>query len=139
MNCIKLASYLHYTEQYGTMGLVATKAVGAYSAIPMRFGKIFITAPAIVLPNNNYNMLIKTQFLQEFNNIINFKDNYLSLLLYQIPLVVQETEPSNQKRKSCYIEDKNYICTLNYSVGLASSKPLLPSVPVNKKIPIFAD
>ena len=45
---------INYNQSYGTAGTASTKALGAYSALPKRFGKLLITAPAIVLENKGY-------------------------------------------------------------------------------------
>lgn len=65
-------------------------AIGAYSALPMRFGNFLITAPAVVLPNNSYNILISTQFSLEFQEVINYKEIYLLLLSYKVPIFINE-------------------------------------------------
>ena len=49
MRKLKLAPYLNYNQSYGTNRTASTKALGAYSALPMRFCKLLITAQAIVL------------------------------------------------------------------------------------------
>ena len=66
---IKLAPDLPYTEKYGTAGPISTNAVGAYSLLPMRFGKFVVSAPAIVLPNKSYNILSHTHFLMVYSTV----------------------------------------------------------------------
>ena len=63
MRRLKLAPNLNYDQVYGTAGPNSTKALGAYSALPLRFGKLLVTAPAVVLDNDSYDLLIGTQFL----------------------------------------------------------------------------
>ena len=48
----------------------------------MWYGKFFVLALTIILPNDSYNILIGTQFLLEFKAEINYKEQYLSLLYY---------------------------------------------------------
>ena len=70
----------------------------------MRFGKLLVAAPAVVLNNESYNFLIGTQFLREYNGIVNLKEGFLSLLGYDIPLVFENPPKiSGQKLKSCVL------------------------------------
>ncbi|KAJ9079453.1 hypothetical protein DSO57_1035228 [Entomophthora muscae] len=87
---LKLAPDLNYHQSYGMARLSMTCAIGAYSALPMRFGKLFLAAPAVVLENESYDLLVGTQFLREYNGIINLKDGYLSILGYEVPLIFEE-------------------------------------------------
>ena len=48
MNSIKLAPDVDYKKSFGTAGPNVTWAVGAYSALTLRFGKIILQSPAIV-------------------------------------------------------------------------------------------
>lgn len=84
---LNLAQDLTYSQSYGTARPASTKAIGAYSSLPMRFEKLVITAPDIVLKNDSYNLFIGTQLLREYEAITINKEGYLSLLGYQIPLV----------------------------------------------------
>ncbi|KAJ9080682.1 hypothetical protein DSO57_1022347 [Entomophthora muscae] len=52
-----------YKKQYGTSGIDCTTAQGAYSALPLHFGSLAVSAPAIVLSNENYNILIGNLFM----------------------------------------------------------------------------
>ena len=67
MKKLKLAPDLAYTQSYGTAELSTTRAIGAYSALPLRFGNLLLAAPAVVLKNETYNLLVGTQFLQEYS------------------------------------------------------------------------
>ncbi|KAJ9055085.1 hypothetical protein DSO57_1007840 [Entomophthora muscae] len=60
---MELAPDIDHKKSYGTDGLDCTTAQGAYSALPLRFGSLAVSAPAIVLPNENYNILIGTSFM----------------------------------------------------------------------------
>ncbi|KAJ9073298.1 hypothetical protein DSO57_1018013 [Entomophthora muscae] len=57
---------IDHNKQYGTAGLDCTTAQGAYSALPLRFGSLAFSSPAIVLPNENYNILIETSFMRQY-------------------------------------------------------------------------
>ena len=63
MNSIKLAPDVDYKKSFGTAGPNVTWAVGAYSALTLRFGKTILQKPAIALNNNNYDILIETSFM----------------------------------------------------------------------------
>ncbi|KAJ9057272.1 hypothetical protein DSO57_1024263 [Entomophthora muscae] len=67
-----------------------TCAIGAYSDLPMKFGKLLLATPAVVLESGSYNLLVGTHFLREYNGIIKLKDGYLSILGYKVPLVATE-------------------------------------------------
>ncbi|KAJ9049058.1 hypothetical protein DSO57_1028567 [Entomophthora muscae] len=66
---LKLAPDLNYTQSYGTAGMAQTWTIGAYSALPMRFGKLLIASPTVVFKNKSYDLLVGTQLLQEYNGI----------------------------------------------------------------------
>lgn len=53
----------HYVV-YSTSGLASAKSIGDYCALPLWFGNLVMTAPAVVLENEDYDLLIKTQFLK---------------------------------------------------------------------------
>lgn len=90
--------------------MAQTRAIGAYYALPMRFGKLFIASPADVLENKNYDLLIGKQFLQEFNGIVSLRDECLSLLGYEVPLIFKETQHISGKRLKT--------CVLKYPTGI---------------------
>ncbi|KAJ9068132.1 hypothetical protein DSO57_1031795 [Entomophthora muscae] len=68
---LKLAPDLDYNKEFRTEGPERTKALGAYSSLPLCFGKLVVTAPAIVLHNESYNILIETSFMVAYGTIIN--------------------------------------------------------------------
>ena len=90
MKKLKLAPELTYNQSYETAGLSTTWAIGAYLALPLCFGKLLLSSPAVVLENESYDLLIGTQFLGKYNGIINLKKGYLSLLNYTMPLIFEE-------------------------------------------------
>ncbi|KAJ9074605.1 DNA damage-inducible protein 1 [Entomophthora muscae] len=59
-----LAPDIDHKKQYSTAELDCTTAQGVYSALPLRFGSLAVSAPAIVLPNKNYDLLIGSLFMQ---------------------------------------------------------------------------
>ncbi|KAJ9072694.1 hypothetical protein DSO57_1024647 [Entomophthora muscae] len=76
----------------------------------MQFGKLLLAVPAIVLENNRYDLLVGSQFLREYNRIINLKDSYLSILGYKVPLIFEE--PVKVPGKCLKT------CTLEYPTGI---------------------
>ena len=66
LSCLELPPDLIHLKQYGTGGEHGTTSQGAYSAIPLQFGKIVVSFPAVVLPNQTYKMIIVTLFLREY-------------------------------------------------------------------------
>ncbi|KAJ9062904.1 hypothetical protein DSO57_1005706 [Entomophthora muscae] len=61
-----LAPDIDHRKQYGTAGLTVTTAQGVYRALLLRFGSLVVLAPAIVLPNNNYDILNDTLFMRQY-------------------------------------------------------------------------
>ena len=62
MKSINLVPDVDYNQTYGTAGPNVTQELGAYSALLLKIGRFVIQKPAIVLPNNSYDMLIGTSF-----------------------------------------------------------------------------
>ncbi|KAJ9069536.1 hypothetical protein DSO57_1017695 [Entomophthora muscae] len=60
---IGLAPDIDHNKQYGNAGLDCTTTQGVYSALPLRFGSLVVSAQAIVLPNENYYILIGALFM----------------------------------------------------------------------------
>ncbi|KAJ9058792.1 hypothetical protein DSO57_1008602 [Entomophthora muscae] len=90
MKKLKLAPDLTYNQSYGTSGLSTTCAIRAYSALSLRFGKLLLSSPAVFLENESCDLLIGTQFLWEYNSIINLKERFLSLLNYNMFFIFEE-------------------------------------------------
>ena len=76
-----MAPDVDYNVTYGTAGITSTQAIGAYSALPLQFGKLVLTASTVDLENESYDLLIGTQFLEEFDGIINHHNRSLSFRL----------------------------------------------------------
>lgn len=62
MKKLKLAPDLNYTQSYGTAGMAQKQAIGAYSSLPMRFERLFLASPTVVLENKSHECLMGTQF-----------------------------------------------------------------------------
>ncbi|KAJ9073245.1 DNA damage-inducible protein 1 [Entomophthora muscae] len=63
MRQMGLAPDIDHKKQCGTAGLDCTTAQGAYDTLPLHFGSLAVSPSAIVLPNENYNILIGTSFM----------------------------------------------------------------------------
>lgn len=136
---IKMAPDVNHTTTYGTAGVASARALGAYSALPLRFGKLVLTAPAIVLENESYDLLIGTQFLEEFEGIINHHGKFLSLLGYRVPLYYPTSvEKGPRKRRTCLVEFPNTIQALEYQV--VRTKVKLPPAAVDGEygMPVYS-
>ena len=66
MDLLPLSPDIDPKKQYGTANPKSTTLLGAYSALPLRFGPLVVSAPAEVLLNQNYNLLIGTAFMKQF-------------------------------------------------------------------------
>ena len=86
MKKLKIAPDLDYQEVFGTAGPLTTKAMGAYSSLPLRFGKLIVTAPAIVLDNNSYDILVGTGFMTKYGTITNHGDDTFKILGQIVPM-----------------------------------------------------
>ncbi|KAJ9064391.1 DNA damage-inducible protein 1 [Entomophthora muscae] len=89
-----LAPDIDHKKSYGTAGLNCTTAQGVYSALPLRFGSLAVSAPAIVLPNENYNILIRALFMQQYGVKTDLKNNVLEILGQAILLYYNQTNPA---------------------------------------------
>ena len=61
---IGLKPDLEYTCEYRTAGTHSVLSKGAYSSSPLTFGNLSISAPAVVIPNSTYDILIGTAFIE---------------------------------------------------------------------------
>ncbi|KAJ9052494.1 hypothetical protein DSO57_1033567 [Entomophthora muscae] len=81
-----LAPDIDHRKQYGTAGLTVTTAQGAYSALPLCFGSLVVLASAIVLPNDNYDILIGTLFMRQYGVRTDLAADTFEILGQNIPL-----------------------------------------------------
>ncbi|KAJ9059327.1 DNA damage-inducible protein 1 [Entomophthora muscae] len=75
-----LAPDIDHKKSYGTAELDCTTAQGAYSVLPLRFGSLVVSSPVIVLPNENYNIMIGTLLMQQYGIKTDLKNNVLKIL-----------------------------------------------------------
>ncbi|KAJ9068287.1 DNA damage-inducible protein 1 [Entomophthora muscae] len=97
-----LAPDIDHKKSYGTAGLDCTIAQGAYSRLPLQFGSLVVSAPAIVLPNENYDILIGTLFMQQYGVKTDLENNILKILGQAIPLYYNQTNPEIGSQKTPY-------------------------------------
>ena len=53
-----VAPRIDYRKEFGTAGLQSITSQGMCSTLPLKFGSLSVSAPAIVLPNQNYDFFI---------------------------------------------------------------------------------
>lgn len=78
--------YIDFNDIHGTTGPSATRALGAYSSIPIRFGKLTLAFPAVVLESTSYDFLLGTEFLKHHSFQILNDTNILKVLEYEISM-----------------------------------------------------
>ncbi|KAJ9072951.1 hypothetical protein DSO57_1021580 [Entomophthora muscae] len=98
-----IAPYIDHKKSYGTEGLDYTIAQGAYSALPLRSGSLAVSAPAIVLPNENYNILIGTSFMRQYGVKNDLNNNVLKILEQAILLYYNQTNPEIGSQTTPYV------------------------------------
>ncbi|KAJ9062551.1 hypothetical protein DSO57_1009607 [Entomophthora muscae] len=59
---------------------------GAYSSLPLCFENLMATAPAIVLENKSYDILIGTSFMVQYGTLTNHGDHTFGILGHSIPM-----------------------------------------------------
>ncbi|KAJ9057673.1 hypothetical protein DSO57_1020410 [Entomophthora muscae] len=98
-----LAPDINHKKQYGTAGLDCTTAQGAYSVLPLCFGSLSVSAPAIVLPNENYGILIGTLFMRQYGVKTDLKNDFLKILGQAIPLYYNCSNPDMGSQITPYV------------------------------------
>ncbi|KAJ9089148.1 hypothetical protein DSO57_1015863 [Entomophthora muscae] len=83
---LKIAPDVDYCKQYCNAGLVPTVSQGMYSVLPLQFGSLAVSSPAIVFPHKDFDILIGIQFMQNFGAKIDFQENLLEILGQKLPI-----------------------------------------------------
>ncbi|KAJ9049428.1 hypothetical protein DSO57_1024556 [Entomophthora muscae] len=138
---LKLAPDLAYHEQFDTAGPQTTISRGAYSSLPLCFGKLMVTAPAIALENNIYDIIIGTSFMVHYDTVTNHGDHMFMILGHFIPMFHHGDRPSDLPLCCLYYINLEYTDgELPVAYTLCSKKvkvlPLL--VGEAKGIPVYA-
>ncbi|KAJ9076632.1 hypothetical protein DSO57_1024287 [Entomophthora muscae] len=82
---------ISYTESFFTVGVESIKSNGAYSSVPLRFGELVVTYPAVVLESESYYMLVGTDFLRTYQTEISHLHGNFSILGYTVPLLFKDS------------------------------------------------
>ncbi|KAJ9074821.1 hypothetical protein DSO57_1002665 [Entomophthora muscae] len=98
-----LAPDIDHKKPYGTAGLDCTTAQGAYSALPLHFVFRAVSVPAIVLPNENYDILIGTLFMQQYGVKTDLENDVLEILGQAILLYYNQTNPEMGSQTTPYV------------------------------------
>ncbi|KAJ9075099.1 DNA damage-inducible protein 1 [Entomophthora muscae] len=119
-----------YAESFFTAGVEFIKSNGAYSSVPLRFGELVVTYPAVVLESESYDMLIGTDFLRTYQTEISHLHGHFSILGYTVPLVFKDSSDAflvskeeTGRRHAC-LWYPHGVLGLSYRVAKASVKPL---------------
>ena len=138
---LKLAPDLDYQEVFGTAGPLTTKAMGAYSSLPLRFGKLIVTAPAIVLENSSYDILIGTGFLTKYGTITNHGDDTFKILGQTIPMYYTGNKAIDLPKKKLHFINMEYAdgdIPIAYTLRHRKLKLLPISTKEYRGIPLYA-
>lgn len=115
---ICMATDLDHAAVYGTAVMTSTNSIGAYSNLPLRFWKLVLTSPTVVLKNEGCDLLIGTQYLKEFYGIVKHQQGLIYLLVFRVPLapIVVSITKGLQKRQNYLLKYPIYILSLYYCV-----------------------
>ncbi|KAJ9082315.1 hypothetical protein DSO57_1005763 [Entomophthora muscae] len=128
---LKLAPDLDYQEVFGMAVPLTTKAMGAYSSLPLWFGKLILTTPAIVLDNHSYDILIGTVFMKRYGTITNHGDNTFKILGQTIPMYYNGAKVIDLPKKKLHFINMEYetvifLWHIPYSTGSLGCFPCQP-------------
>ncbi|KAJ9077735.1 Ankyrin repeat and SOCS box protein 3 [Entomophthora muscae] len=141
MKKLKLAPDLDYQEVFGTADLLTTKAMGACSSLPLWFGKLIATAPAIVLENSSYDLLIGTGFMTKYRTIKNHGDDNFKNLGQIIPIYYTGNKVVDLPKKKLHFINIKY-ADRDIPIAYTLQHRKLKLFPISTKgyndIPLFA-
>ncbi|KAJ9086835.1 hypothetical protein DSO57_1039419 [Entomophthora muscae] len=121
---------ISYAESFFTAGVESIKSNGAYSSVPLRFGELVVTYPAVVLESESYDMLIGTDFLRTYQTEISHLHGHFSILGYTVPLLFKDSSDvflvskEETGRRHVCLWYPHGVLGLPYRVANASVKPL---------------
>lgn len=91
-----------------------------------------------MLKGDYYDLLIEAQFLEEFDGIINQRNQILSLLGYQVPFYYFNRVVKGLRIKFTFlIEYPHHILLLHYQVLQGKIKLPLKSSTTDKDVPVY--
>ncbi|KAJ9079202.1 hypothetical protein DSO57_1037790 [Entomophthora muscae] len=131
-----LAPDIAHSRVYGTAGLHTTTSKGAYSAIPMQFGSIAVSSPAVVLPSQNYNVLIGTTFMQKYDVKIDMENVTFTILKQTIPLYYTKDAASVKEKLTINLAYKDRIIAVPYEKKGRKSKKFPTQIKEHKGTPL---
>ncbi|KAJ9087280.1 DNA damage-inducible protein 1 [Entomophthora muscae] len=136
-----LAPDIDHWKQYGTAGLTVTTAQGAYSTLPLRFGSLAVLAPAIVLPNDNYDILIGTLFMRQYGVRTDLAADTFEILGQTIPLYYCRNKDTGTHKTmpSVNLEYKNGVVPIQYQNLSRKVRPLPNQLEEYKGLPLCVD
>ncbi|KAJ9065331.1 DNA damage-inducible protein 1 [Entomophthora muscae] len=82
---------ISYAESFFTAGVECINSNGAYSSVPLRFGELAATYPAVVLESESYDILIGTDFLRTYQTEISHLHGHFFILGYTVPLLFKDS------------------------------------------------
>ena len=138
---LKLAPDLDYQEEFGTAGPATTKAMGAFTSLPLRFGKLIVTAPAIVLNNNSYDILIGTGFMVKYGTLTDHGSHTFTILGQAIPMYYRGTKAVDLPKRKLHFINMEYAdgdVPIAYTLRQRRLKVLPLSSRESKGIPLYA-
>ncbi|KAJ9055751.1 hypothetical protein DSO57_1000609 [Entomophthora muscae] len=138
---LKLEPDLDYNKGFGTTGPDITKALGSYSSLPLCFGKLVVTIPAIVLQNESYNILIGTSFMATYGTIINHQEDTFRILGHSVPMFYYGDRPRDLPTKKVYYINMDYSdgdIPVAYTLRQRKIKVLSLATKEYKGIPLYS-
>ncbi|KAJ9052072.1 hypothetical protein DSO57_1037813 [Entomophthora muscae] len=136
-----LAPDIDHQKQYGTSVLTVTTAQGAYSALPLRFGSLAVLAPAIVFPNDNYDILIGTLFMRQYRVRTDLAADTFEILGQIIPLYYfcNKDTGTHKNMPSVNLAYKNGVVPIQYQKLSRKVRPLPNQLEEYKGLLLCAD
>ncbi|KAJ9052371.1 hypothetical protein DSO57_1034955 [Entomophthora muscae] len=125
-------------ESFFKAGVESIKSNDAYYSVPLRFGKLVATYPAVVLESESYDMLIDTELFRTYQTEISYLHGHFSILGYTIPLLFKDlsdvflVSKEETGRQNVCLWYPHGVLGLSYRVANASFKPL-PAYSDNQK------
>ncbi|KAJ9059535.1 DNA damage-inducible protein 1 [Entomophthora muscae] len=136
-----LAPDIDHQKQYGTAGLTVTTAQGASSALTLRFGSLALLALAIVLTNDNYDILIDTLFMRQYRVRTDLAADTFEILGQTIPLYYcyNKDTGTHKTMPSVNLAYKNRVVPIQYQKLSRKVRPLPNQLEEYKGLPLCVD
>ncbi|KAJ9071780.1 DNA damage-inducible protein 1 [Entomophthora muscae] len=136
-----LAPDIDHWKQYGTAGLTVTTTQGEYSALTLHFGSLAVLAPAIVLSNDNYDILIGTSFMRQYGVRTDLAADTFEILGQTIPLYYCRYKDISTHKimPSVNLAYKNGVVPIQYQKLSRKVRHLPNQLEEYKGLPLCAD